>query len=82
MILLIVRICSLDVSGIAEDDGSSTDDQIPTLPRQRQGQTPSLFPVRLLCLLLIPASPSATAVYQILNDDNGIGLMFETKDET
>ncbi len=32
--------------------------------------------------LLIPANSSATAVYQILNDNNGIGLIFETEGDT
>ncbi len=32
--------------------------------------------------LLIPANSSATSVYQILNDNNGIGLIFETEGDT
>ena len=35
-----------------------------------------------LRLLLIPANSSATAVYQTLNENNGIGLMFETEGDT
>lgn len=33
-------------------------------------------------LLFIPANSSATAVYQVLNDNNGQGLMFETEGDT
>jgi hypothetical protein len=32
--------------------------------------------------LLIPANSSATSVYQVLNDNSGIGLMFETEGDT
>jgi hypothetical protein len=32
--------------------------------------------------LFIPANSSATAVFQILNDNNGVGLMFETEGDT
>ncbi len=32
--------------------------------------------------LLIPANSSATGVYQVLNDNNGVGLMFETEGDT
>jgi hypothetical protein len=35
-----------------------------------------------LLALLIPANNSATAVFQILNDNNGAGLMFETEGDT
>ena len=33
-------------------------------------------------MLFIPANSSATAVYQVLNDNNGEGLMFETEGDT
>ena len=33
-------------------------------------------------MLLIPANSSATAVYQTLNENNGIGLIFETEGDT
>lgn len=32
--------------------------------------------------LLIPANSSATGVYQVLNDNKGVGLMFETEGDT
>lgn len=32
--------------------------------------------------LLMPANSSATAFFQILNDNNGVGLMFETEGDT
>ena len=32
--------------------------------------------------LLIPANSSATSVYQVLNDSQGVGLMFETEGDT
>jgi hypothetical protein len=32
--------------------------------------------------LFIPANSSATAVFQILNDNNGVGLIFETEGDT
>jgi hypothetical protein len=32
--------------------------------------------------LFIPANSSATSVYQVLNDNNGVGLMFETEGDT
>ena len=35
-----------------------------------------------LRVLFIPANSSATALFQILNDNNGIGLMFETEGDT
>jgi len=35
-----------------------------------------------LRLLFIPANSTATAVFQILNDNNGVGLMFETEGDT
>jgi hypothetical protein len=45
-------------------------------PDAEQPQEP---PLRVL---FIPANSSATAVFQILNDNNGIGLMFETEGDT
>lgn len=42
-------------------------------------QKPEEPPLRLL---LIPANSSATAVYQTLNENNGIGLIFETEGDT
>gem|GEM_PF-6837602 len=33
-------------------------------------------------MLFIPANSSATAVYQVLGDNGGIGLMFETEGDT
>lgn len=33
-------------------------------------------------MLFIPANSSATAVYQVLNDNSGCGLMFETEGDT
>ncbi|MBO4876230.1 MAG: DUF3987 domain-containing protein [Bacteroidales bacterium] len=36
----------------------------------------------LIKTLLIPANSSATSVYQILNDNGGVGLMFETEGDT
>lgn len=33
-------------------------------------------------MLFIPANSSATAVYQVLNDNGGVGLMFETEGDT
>jgi hypothetical protein len=35
-----------------------------------------------LRMLFIPANSSATAVFQILNDNQGVGLMFETEGDT
>jgi len=35
-----------------------------------------------LRLLFIPANSSATAVFQILNDNQGVGLIFETEGDT
>jgi hypothetical protein len=35
-----------------------------------------------LRVLFVPANSSATAVFQILNDNNGVGLMFETEGDT
>jgi hypothetical protein len=45
-------------------------------PDAEQPQEP---PLRVL---FVPANSSATAVFQILNDNNGIGLMFETEGDT
>ena len=42
-------------------------------------QKPEEPPLRML---LIPANSSATAVYQTLNENNGIGLIFETEGDT
>ncbi|MDR1757001.1 MAG: DUF3987 domain-containing protein [Culturomica sp.] len=42
-------------------------------------QQPEEPPLRVL---FIPANSSATAVFQILNDNNGVGLMFETEGDT
>lgn len=33
-------------------------------------------------MLIIPANNSSTGVFQILNDNNGVGLMFETEGDT
>lgn len=33
-------------------------------------------------MLIIPANASATSVFQILNDNNGVGLIFETEGDT
>jgi hypothetical protein len=35
-----------------------------------------------LCAFLSSANSSATAFFQILNDNNGVGLMFETEGDT
>jgi hypothetical protein len=35
-----------------------------------------------LRVLFVPANSSATAVFQILNDNAGVGLMFETEGDT
>ncbi len=35
-----------------------------------------------LRMLFVPANSSATAVFQILNDNKGVGLMFETEGDT
>ena len=35
-----------------------------------------------LRVLFVPANSSATAVFQILNDNNGVGLIFETEGDT
>jgi hypothetical protein len=35
-----------------------------------------------LRVLFVPANSSATAVFQILNDNSGVGLMFETEGDT
>ncbi|MDR3047692.1 MAG: DUF3987 domain-containing protein [Bacteroidales bacterium] len=32
--------------------------------------------------LLMPVNSSATTFFQILNDNNGVGLMFETEGDT
>jgi hypothetical protein len=45
-------------------------------PDAEQPQEP---PLRVL---FVPANSSATAVFQILNDNNGVGLMFETEGDT
>jgi hypothetical protein len=45
-------------------------------PAVEQPQEP---PLRVL---FVPANSSATAVFQILNDNNGVGLMFETEGDT
>jgi len=45
-------------------------------PDTEQPQEP---PLRVL---FVPANSSATAVFQILNDNNGVGLMFETEGDT
>ncbi|MDL2312869.1 DUF3987 domain-containing protein [Bacteroidales bacterium OttesenSCG-928-B11] len=45
-------------------------------PDAEQPQEP---PLRVL---FIPANSSATAVFQILNDNDGVGLMFETEGDT
>ncbi|GHV65986.1 hypothetical protein FACS1894199_08280 [Bacteroidia bacterium] len=35
-----------------------------------------------MLMLIIPANTSATGLFQILNDNNGIGLIFETEGDT
>jgi hypothetical protein len=35
-----------------------------------------------LRVLFVPANSSATVVFQILNDNAGVGLLFETKGDT
>jgi hypothetical protein len=42
-------------------------------------EQPQETPLRVL---FVPANSSATAVFQILNDNNGVGLMFETEGDT
>ncbi len=44
-----------------------------------EAEEPQEPPLRML---FIPANSSATAVFQILNDNQGIGLMFETEGDT
>lgn len=43
------------------------------------GDPPTEPPIKTL---LIPANSSATSVYQVLNDNNGVGLIFETEGDT
>lgn len=46
---------------------------------KKNNQPPQEPPIKTL---LIPANSSATSVYQVLNDNNGVGLMFETEGDT
>lgn len=46
---------------------------------KKNNEPPQEPPIKTL---LIPANSSATSVYQILNDNGGIGLMFETEGDT
>lgn len=46
---------------------------------KKNNEPPQEPPIKTL---LIPANSSATSVYQVLNDNGGIGLMFETEGET
>lgn len=46
---------------------------------KKNNEPPQLPPFKTL---LIPANSSATSVYQVLNDNNGVGLMFETEGDT
>ena len=46
---------------------------------KKNNESPQEPPIKTL---LIPANSSATSVYQVLNDNGGIGLMFETEGET
>lgn len=43
------------------------------------GDPPTEPPIKTL---LIPANSSATSVYQVLNDNGGVGLIFETEGDT
>src|SRR5574344_849593 len=47
--------------------------------KDRDAEQPEEPPLRTL---IIPANSSATAVFQILNDNQGVGLMFETEGDT
>ena len=46
---------------------------------KKNNEPPQEPPIKTL---LIPANSSATSVYQVLNDNSGIGLMFETEGDT
>lgn len=46
---------------------------------RKNNQPPTEPPIKTL---LIPANSSATSVYQVLNDNQGVGLMFETEGDT
>ena len=46
---------------------------------KKNNELPQEPPIKTL---LIPANSSATSVYQVLNDNGGIGLMFETEGDT
>ena len=46
---------------------------------KKNNEPPQEPPIKTL---LIPANSSATSVYQVLNDNGGIGLMFETEGDT
>mgnify|MGYP006392419783 CR=1 FL=1 len=46
---------------------------------KKNNEPPQEPPIKTL---LIPANSSATSVYQVLNDNSGTGLMFETKGDT
>jgi hypothetical protein len=46
---------------------------------KKEMERPQEPPLRVL---FVPANSSATAVFQILNDNNGVGLMFETEGDT
>jgi len=46
---------------------------------RKNNQQPTEPPLKTL---LIPANSSATSVYQVLNDNGGVGLMFETEGDT
>lgn len=46
---------------------------------KKNNEPPQEPPIKTL---LIPANSSATSVYQVLNDNQGVGLMFETEGDT
>lgn len=46
---------------------------------KKSNEPPQEPPIKTL---LIPANSSATSVYQVLNDNQGVGLMFETEGDT
>ena len=47
--------------------------------KKNNNEPPQEPPIKTL---LIPANSSATSVYQVLNDNQGVGLMFETEGDT
>ena len=83
-----VELCRLLISPIHNrlveqpDQAMTTNEADPALEEEQEDDQDSNLGKTPRTMLMIPANSSATAVYQKLNENDGIGIIFETEGDT